>query len=479
MSIQHISLDQIKEDPNQPRVLFSPHAMKSLRASIKRFGMVTPITVTWDGDSFTILDGARRFRAAKANKMDKVPATVVNIPDDQRIDAQVAANSNRAGHTTFELANLINTHLAGHKMTPAQIQKWFRDQGYEITKDQIKYAKSYTELPPWALKLAQNDALTPEFCHWLNAQIKTAPRTLQTALKDAVNEQISPISPTVGIRNKDRITWMITKDWFNLKNTQEWQPKDRRVLFDWKTCRKCPSFQKFDNTPFCRNKAGFEEKNSLARAQLNAKKASDPEAIKDEVQAQQDKQERSVENRLRAHLYEHCLQAIKDRICSSGKTDYGLGQDLLIMAVTRRFSDNWQINVSHELQPCQVVMDSSPDPDGAAFRAAMAYVLNRMNDYHIIALAKKIVPAGDLRLVWQPNEDYLKIFRKSDLENRAKEWDVPDCFGRPKAKMIESFLKHSDRWTQPEDLLFYWNESHQQVQDEFTNLTELLEEPTE
>ena len=59
-----------------PRSDFGDEQMGELVASVKRHGIITPLTLAPDGDGFMIVAGERRYRAAKAAKLTEVPAQV-------------------------------------------------------------------------------------------------------------------------------------------------------------------------------------------------------------------------------------------------------------------------------------------------------------------------------------------------------------------------------------------------------------------
>ena len=59
-----VSIDRLQEDPNNERKVF--HNMDDMIESVRRHGIIEPITVTQDGERYRILTGHRRFRAAKA-----------------------------------------------------------------------------------------------------------------------------------------------------------------------------------------------------------------------------------------------------------------------------------------------------------------------------------------------------------------------------------------------------------------------------
>ena len=61
-----LRLDQVEEDPDQPRQAFDPEALEQLAASIRMVGVLQPIAVRpLTGDRYRLVYGARRLRAAR------------------------------------------------------------------------------------------------------------------------------------------------------------------------------------------------------------------------------------------------------------------------------------------------------------------------------------------------------------------------------------------------------------------------------
>jgi ParB family chromosome partitioning protein len=85
---REIPLDQIHPNPNQPRQTFDAEALEGLAASIREQGVLQPITVSPDGDTYRIVAGERRWRAAKLAGLSRIPALVRTLTDqEQRIVA--------------------------------------------------------------------------------------------------------------------------------------------------------------------------------------------------------------------------------------------------------------------------------------------------------------------------------------------------------------------------------------------------------
>jgi ParB/RepB/Spo0J family partition protein len=92
-SLKRLTVDQIKPSTNNPRHLFDPAPLLSLKENIREHGVLVPITVYQPKgqEKYSILDGERRFRSClqlqheghKTRSGDPIdiPANVVDPPD--------------------------------------------------------------------------------------------------------------------------------------------------------------------------------------------------------------------------------------------------------------------------------------------------------------------------------------------------------------------------------------------------------------
>lgn len=108
MEIEQIKIGRIVADENQPRKYFAANKMKSLMDSIKREGIISPLTVEKVGENFLLLDGERRFRAAQELGLKDVPA-VVEAPKNStdRLVRQFTVQEQHEGWTPIEKANAL------------------------------------------------------------------------------------------------------------------------------------------------------------------------------------------------------------------------------------------------------------------------------------------------------------------------------------------------------------------------------------
>src|SRR3954447_20841507 len=109
-----VPLNKIKPaDGFNPRSDFDEERMAELVESVKRHGIITPLTLAPDGDGFTIIAGERRYRAAQAARLKQVPAQVRD-GDVEALTLAVAENVIRADLTPVEEAEAYRRLVAEH-----------------------------------------------------------------------------------------------------------------------------------------------------------------------------------------------------------------------------------------------------------------------------------------------------------------------------------------------------------------------------
>ena len=80
---QDIDVNKIIPNKNQPRVQFDSEKMQSLIKSIKLKGILQPLSVRKiSDDTFELIAGERRYRAAIEAGLQTVPAYIINIKDE-------------------------------------------------------------------------------------------------------------------------------------------------------------------------------------------------------------------------------------------------------------------------------------------------------------------------------------------------------------------------------------------------------------
>lgn len=108
-------LDQIEEDPDQPRTSFDPAELEQLAETIRQYGVLTPVGVRKvEGDRYRLVYGARRLRASRLAEQTRIPATILS-EDKAGLAVQVIENQARANLSNRDLATAVNRLFADGK----------------------------------------------------------------------------------------------------------------------------------------------------------------------------------------------------------------------------------------------------------------------------------------------------------------------------------------------------------------------------
>jgi ParB family transcriptional regulator, chromosome partitioning protein len=100
-----ISLDRIRPNPNQPRVRFDQAELEALTASIREHGVLQPILVTETLDGYQLIAGERRWRAARAAGLDRIPALVRDLDEARQLEIALIENLQREDLDPIESAH--------------------------------------------------------------------------------------------------------------------------------------------------------------------------------------------------------------------------------------------------------------------------------------------------------------------------------------------------------------------------------------
>ena len=89
----------------QPRKFFGEEALSDLAQSVKEKGVLTPILVRpLGGDSYEIVAGERRWRAAQMAQLHDVPVVVREMVDSEALEQAIIENVQRADLNVMEEA---------------------------------------------------------------------------------------------------------------------------------------------------------------------------------------------------------------------------------------------------------------------------------------------------------------------------------------------------------------------------------------
>ena len=102
MDVVQIQVKDLAESPTNPRTDFPKAAQVELESSIKINGILDPLKVRKAGSGYEIVDGARRYRAAKQLKIPAVACLVVELTDAEVSEHQLISHVQRTDITPME-----------------------------------------------------------------------------------------------------------------------------------------------------------------------------------------------------------------------------------------------------------------------------------------------------------------------------------------------------------------------------------------
>jgi len=102
--VNEIDLDKIDANPYQPRTTFDEEALNELSESIKRLGIIQPITVRSNDGRYQLISGERRLRAAKIAGLKKIPAYIRTANDQGLLEMALVENIQREDLDSIEVA---------------------------------------------------------------------------------------------------------------------------------------------------------------------------------------------------------------------------------------------------------------------------------------------------------------------------------------------------------------------------------------
>jgi len=102
--VQKISVDKIIPNRFQPRKNFDEAALDELADSIRQHGIIQPLVLRKLGDSYEIIAGERRYKAAQKVSLKEVPAIVMELDDTSSAEIALVENIQRKDLTAIEEA---------------------------------------------------------------------------------------------------------------------------------------------------------------------------------------------------------------------------------------------------------------------------------------------------------------------------------------------------------------------------------------
>lgn len=120
--LRELPISEIVANTYQPRSHFDEEALVSLSASIRSVGVLQPILVRELGeDSYELIAGERRWRAAKRAGLQSIPAIVRTAEDEGSLEQALVENLHREDLGALEEAAAYQQLIEEFKLTQDQV----------------------------------------------------------------------------------------------------------------------------------------------------------------------------------------------------------------------------------------------------------------------------------------------------------------------------------------------------------------------
>jgi ParB family chromosome partitioning protein len=126
--ITYIDIETIMPNRGQPRTFFDAEGLNELAESIKKYGILQPLTVRKVVESskyshfqYELIAGERRLRAAKLIGMEKVPCILMESDSKTSAALAIIENLHRRDLNVFEEASAIASLIEIYHLTQEQV----------------------------------------------------------------------------------------------------------------------------------------------------------------------------------------------------------------------------------------------------------------------------------------------------------------------------------------------------------------------
>ena len=198
-----LPIDALRPNPNQPRIEFDEASLRSLSDSIRRYGILQPLTVRRTDEGYELIAGERRLRAAKLAGLRAVPCLLARSSEEESALLALIENLQRRDLHYLEeaaaIARLLRLSpdcvrlLREHDLSERHARALLRltDEEDRLKALQVIAARGYN--------VAQSEAYIEEL---LKLKQKTPPPRLPTYIVKDVRIFLNTIRHSLGLMQR-------------------------------------------------------------------------------------------------------------------------------------------------------------------------------------------------------------------------------------------------------------------------------------
>lgn len=123
-AINDVDVSLISPNPEQPRTTFDAEALEELAASIRELGIIQPLSLRKTGpDTYQIIAGERRYRAAIMAGLQSVPAYIRTATDSELTEMALIENIQREDLNAIEIALTFKKLIDQYELTQERLSE--------------------------------------------------------------------------------------------------------------------------------------------------------------------------------------------------------------------------------------------------------------------------------------------------------------------------------------------------------------------
>lgn len=124
-AVLEVHLDNLEPNPYQPRTTMDEEALEELTLSIETHGVVQPVVVRRgeEEETFQIIAGERRWRAARRAGLQTIPCIVQDANDEAMLELALVENLQRDDLGPLETAHALRHLMEDFGLTQEQLSE--------------------------------------------------------------------------------------------------------------------------------------------------------------------------------------------------------------------------------------------------------------------------------------------------------------------------------------------------------------------
>ena len=123
-AINEIEISRISPNPDQPRTIFDEEALEELSRSVREHGIIQPISLRKTGpDTYQIIAGERRYRAAQLAGLSTIPAYIRTADDASMTEMALIENIQREDLNAIEIALTFKKLIDRYELTQERLSE--------------------------------------------------------------------------------------------------------------------------------------------------------------------------------------------------------------------------------------------------------------------------------------------------------------------------------------------------------------------